>query len=52
VRQAVVLAAKQRRLAGFPIEGYWRTIDTAKDIREAARELGAVTAPPRVHSVK
>ncbi|TDE16081.1 nucleotidyltransferase family protein [Jiangella asiatica] len=33
--------AKQRRLAGFPIEGYWRAIDTAKDIAEAAREFAA-----------
>lgn len=28
-------------MAGFPIEGYWRAIDTAKDIREATRELDA-----------
>jgi NDP-sugar pyrophosphorylase family protein len=27
--------AKQRRLAGYPIEGYWRAIDTAKDVAEA-----------------
>ena len=33
--------AKQRRLAGFPIEGYWRAIDTAKDIREAAKDVRA-----------
>lgn len=33
--------AKQRRLAGFPIEGYWRAIDTAKDISEAAKEYAA-----------
>ncbi|MCO6008906.1 nucleotidyltransferase family protein [Actinoallomurus purpureus] len=31
--------AKQRRLAGFAIEGYWRAIDTHKDIQEAAKEL-------------
>lgn len=31
--------AQQRRLAGFPIEGYWRAIDTHKDIQEAAKEL-------------
>lgn len=34
--------ARQRRLAGFPIEGYWRAIDTAKDIREAEKELAAL----------
>lgn len=33
------MLAKQRRLAGFPIEGYWRAIDTAKDVAEAAKEL-------------
>lgn len=38
--------AKQRRLAGFPIEGYWRAIDTAKDIREAAREFGSPPSRP------
>jgi NDP-sugar pyrophosphorylase family protein len=31
--------AQQRRLAGFPIDGYWRAIDTPKDIQEAAKEL-------------
>ncbi|HWC81543.1 MAG TPA: nucleotidyltransferase family protein [Pseudonocardiaceae bacterium] len=40
-RSTFPLLAKQRRLAGFPISGYWRAIDTAKDIREAAKELGA-----------
>jgi NDP-sugar pyrophosphorylase family protein len=40
-RSTFPLLAKQRRLAGFPIEGYWRAIDTAKDIREAAKELAA-----------
>ncbi|MGH3933434.1 MAG: hypothetical protein ACRDS1_00380, partial [Pseudonocardiaceae bacterium] len=39
-RSTFPLLAKQHRLAGFPIEGYWRAIDTAKDIQEAARELG------------
>jgi NDP-sugar pyrophosphorylase family protein len=38
-RSTFPLLAKQRRLAGFPIEGYWRAIDTAKDIREAAKEF-------------
>ena len=38
-RSTFPLLAKQRRLAGFPIEGYWRAIDTAKDIREAAKEI-------------
>jgi NDP-sugar pyrophosphorylase family protein len=33
--------AKERRLAGFPIDGYWRAIDTAKDVSEAAKELRA-----------
>lgn len=33
--------ARQRRLAGFPLPqgAYWRAIDTAKDLTEAAREL-------------
>jgi NDP-sugar pyrophosphorylase family protein len=33
--------ARERRLAGFPIPqgSYWRAIDTAKDLAEAAREL-------------
>lgn len=39
-RSTFPLLASQRRLAGFPIEGYWRAIDTAKDIQEATRELG------------
>lgn len=33
--------ARQRRLEGFPIESYWRAIDTPKDISEAAKEIGA-----------
>ena len=28
------------RLGGFRIEGYWRGIDTVKDIMEASAELG------------
>ncbi|MCK8680558.1 MULTISPECIES: nucleotidyltransferase family protein [Streptomyces] len=34
--------ARERRLAGFPLPqgAYWRAIDTAKDLREAGRELG------------
>lgn len=33
--------ARERRLAGFalPLGAYWRAIDTAKDLTEAAREL-------------
>jgi NDP-sugar pyrophosphorylase family protein len=38
-RTTFPMLAKQRRLAGFPIEGYWRAIDTAKDVAEAAKEL-------------
>jgi NDP-sugar pyrophosphorylase family protein len=38
--------ARERRLAGFPIEGYWRAIDTAKDITEATRELRSAADPP------
>ncbi|WP_174264022.1 nucleotidyltransferase family protein [Phytoactinopolyspora halotolerans] len=38
-RSTFPLLAKQRQLAGFPIEGYWRAIDTAKDVSEAAKEL-------------
>jgi NDP-sugar pyrophosphorylase family protein len=36
--------ARERRLAGFPLPqgAYWRAIDTAKDLREAARELAAL----------
>ncbi|MEN3585421.1 MULTISPECIES: nucleotidyltransferase family protein [unclassified Streptomyces] len=36
--------ARKRRLAGFPIPqgSYWRAIDTAKDLTEAARELAAL----------
>ncbi|MET7637261.1 nucleotidyltransferase family protein [Streptomyces sp. NPDC005438] len=35
--------ARERRLAGFPLPqgAYWRSIDTAKDLSEAARELAA-----------
>ncbi|MEW1863079.1 nucleotidyltransferase family protein [Streptomyces sp. NPDC088194] len=35
--------ARERRLAGFPIPhgAYWRAIDTAKDLNEAAKELGS-----------
>ncbi|WP_078901459.1 nucleotidyltransferase family protein [Actinacidiphila yeochonensis] len=34
--------ARERRLAGYPIPhgSYWRAIDTAKDLGEAAKELG------------
>lgn len=31
--------AEQDRLVGFRIKGYWRGIDTAKDIKEASEEL-------------
>ncbi|WP_433474651.1 nucleotidyltransferase family protein [Spirillospora sp. CA-142024] len=33
--------ARERRLAGYPIPqgAYWRAIDTAKDLKEAAKEL-------------
>ncbi|NUS57820.1 MAG: nucleotidyltransferase family protein, partial [Streptomycetaceae bacterium] len=33
--------AREHRLAGFPIPqgAYWRAIDTAKDLTEAAKEL-------------
>lgn len=35
--------ARDQKLAGFPIPqgAYWRAIDTAKDLREAAKELAA-----------
>jgi NDP-sugar pyrophosphorylase family protein len=35
--------ARERRLAGFPLPNgaYWRAIDTAKDLTEAAKELAA-----------
>jgi NDP-sugar pyrophosphorylase family protein len=32
--------AREGRLGGFRIEGYWRGIDTVKDIMEASAELG------------
>lgn len=34
--------AKEQLLAGYPIEGYWRAIDTPKDLAEAAKELEAM----------
>ncbi|MFG2992787.1 NDP-sugar synthase [Streptomyces sp. NPDC048257] len=39
--------ARERRLAGFPLPqgAYWRAIDTAKDLTEAARELAAQKGP-------
>lgn len=39
--------ARERRLAGFPLPhgAYWRAIDTAKDLDEAARELRKADAP-------
>lgn len=35
--------ARERRLAGYPLPqgAYWRAIDTAKDLTEAAKELAA-----------
>ncbi|GAU64756.1 putative nucleotidyltransferase [Streptomyces sp. NBRC 110611] len=35
--------ARERRLAGFPLPqgAYWRAIDTAKDLTEAAKELNS-----------
>ncbi|WP_431952439.1 nucleotidyltransferase family protein [Actinacidiphila sp. bgisy167] len=35
--------ARERRLAGFPLPqgAYWRAIDTAKDLSEAAKELAS-----------
>ncbi|UQX02254.1 nucleotidyltransferase family protein [Streptomyces sp. RerS4] len=38
--------ARERRLAGYPLPqgAYWRAIDTAKDLTEAARELAAHSA--------
>lgn len=37
--------ARERRLAGFPLpqESFWRAIDTAKDLAEAAEELSRYT---------
>ena len=32
--------AQEKRLYAFRINGYWRGIDTAKDIKEAGAELG------------
>jgi NDP-sugar pyrophosphorylase family protein len=39
--------AKERRLHAFRIEGYWRGVDTAKDIKEAGVEL---SRPSRLSS--
>ncbi|MCA1217802.1 nucleotidyltransferase family protein [Streptomyces sp. 8L] len=40
--------ARERRLAGFPLPqgAYWRAIDTAKDLTQAAKELAAGTTLP------
>ncbi|CAM5729782.1 hypothetical protein SHIRM173S_01336 [Streptomyces hirsutus] len=40
--------AREHRLAGFPIPqgSYWRAIDTAKDLTEAARVTGGSRRPP------
>jgi len=40
-RTAFPRLARERRLAGYPLPqgAYWRAIDTAKDLTEAAREL-------------
>ncbi|MGW8374236.1 nucleotidyltransferase family protein [Streptomyces sp. ODS28] len=40
--------ARERRLAGYPLPqgAYWRAIDTAKDLTEAARELEAAGHGP------
>lgn len=40
-RSTFPLLAKEKRLAGFPIDGYWRAIDTAKDVSEAAKDLAS-----------
>ncbi|MBA0053124.1 nucleotidyltransferase family protein [Streptomyces sp. AJS327] len=44
--------ARERLLAGFPLPNgaYWRAIDTAKDLTEAARELATGTAPGSTES--
>jgi NDP-sugar pyrophosphorylase family protein len=34
--------AASRKLGAFKIEGYWRGIDTAKDVKEASAELAAM----------
>ncbi|HVE75603.1 MAG TPA: nucleotidyltransferase family protein [Actinomycetota bacterium] len=31
--------AKQRKLGAYQIDGYWRGIDTVKDVKEASKEL-------------
>jgi NDP-sugar pyrophosphorylase family protein len=36
--------AKERRLNSFRIEGYWRGVDTAKDIKEAGVEMARIAA--------
>jgi|HubBroStandDraft_3_1064219.scaffolds.fasta_scaffold13169_2 NDP-sugar pyrophosphorylase family protein len=47
-RQAVILAGGQgsRLRPHTEVEGYWRAIDTAKDITEAAAELRSAAQPP------
>jgi NDP-sugar pyrophosphorylase family protein len=34
-------AGREGRLGGFRIEGYWRGVDTVKDIMEASAEFAA-----------
>jgi len=33
--------AKERRLRSYPFTGFWRTIDTAKDLADLCQELSA-----------
>jgi len=35
------LLAQEGKLAGYRIPGYWRGIDTVKDVMEATKELAA-----------
>jgi NDP-sugar pyrophosphorylase family protein len=37
--------AAEGRLAGYRIEGYWRGIDTLKDVTEATKELERLASP-------
>lgn len=34
--------AKERRLSAYRIDGFWRGIDTVKDVKEAGAEIAAL----------
>jgi NDP-sugar pyrophosphorylase family protein len=48
---AFPLLAADGKMAGFKIDGYWRGIDTIKDLAEAAREITNFDWPSRTPTV-